>query len=77
MKTMPPPHVASPMDTLEDIRTALLSQLGDEGRFRLVSARVTLRTGINLSTIPAQLSRDPSAVQKVIAALADMGLGLA
>jgi len=64
------------MDSLEDIKSTLLANLGDEGRYRLVSARLTLRTGINLSSISPHLSRDQGAIRKVVDALAAMGLGL-
>lgn len=64
------------MHSLEDIRSALMTQLGDEARFRLVSARLTLRTGVNLSNIPAHLSRDAVTIRKVVQALGAMGLAL-
>lgn len=64
------------MTNLEEVREALIHELGDEGKFPLVNARLILRTGVNLSQIDPLHNADGRRVGKVLEALRDMGFQL-
>lgn len=64
------------MTNLEQVREALIDELGDEGKLPLVNARLILRTGVNLCQIEPHHNGDSGRVGKVLAALRDMGFNL-
>lgn len=62
--------------TLDDVREALTTTVGNPVRFGFVNARLILRTGIDLTQIGPSQRADPVAVRKAIEVLADMGFEL-
>jgi hypothetical protein len=64
------------LKTLEEIKTALVGQLKDEGKLSLVNARLILRTGVNLSALRPGQSADSNLLKRVLGALEQMGFKL-
>lgn len=62
------------MRDLNEVRSALVAELGSEDRLPMVSARLILRTGVSLTTVDPKTSGDGQRVAKVLAALREMGL---
>jgi len=62
------------MRDLEEVRRALVTELGGEERLPMVSARVILRTGVSLTTLDPKHVHDSQRVARVIDALREMGL---
>ena len=61
------------MNSLEQVRSALVAKLGDEEQARAGQRPDHLRTGVNLSVIDPRRSKDPGSIGKVLTALRDMG----
>ncbi len=61
------------MTSLEQVRTALIAELGGTDRLKLVNARLILRTGISLQDIRPQESRSAEKVANATFALRKMG----
>jgi hypothetical protein len=61
------------MKDLHEVRRALVTQLGSDGKFSLVNARLILRTGINLSSPRPGEDGSASAVARAVQALREMG----
>jgi len=64
------------MTSLEQVRAALIAELGGTERLKLVNARLILRTGINLQEINPQESRSMDKVANATFALRKMGFKL-
>ena len=64
------------MRSLEQVRQALVAELGDESKLPLVNARIILRTGVSLTKPAAGHATDDTRISKVVAALRQMGFEL-
>lgn len=64
------------MRDLEEVRSALVRELGSEDRLPLINARVILRTGVNLTKIDASKAKDLKHIANVLSALREMGFAL-
>jgi len=64
------------MKNLEQLRSALIAKLGDEGKLVLLNARLILRTGVSLTTIDPRHATDAQRIGKVLVALREMGFDL-
>lgn len=64
------------MKSLEQVRAALVAKLGDENKLVLLNARVILRTGVSLSVIDPRYAKDTVRIERVLAALREMGFEL-
>jgi hypothetical protein len=62
--------------TVTGLARALESQLQNAASLGAVTTRVLLRTGVNLRTPTPHQDGDTAVVEKVRAALADMGYGV-
>jgi len=58
------------------VASSLQLTVGGDVPFRAVSTRVLLRTGVNLRDPRPDQVRDRAAIDKVVKALADMGMAL-
>lgn len=67
---------ASEFSRVDEVRAALVEKLGAERRARAVGARVTLRTGVDLSAPRPDQNVDPAVLARVLRALSDMGYQL-
>ena len=59
------------MNSMTEIKNTLRAARGSDALFSMVSTRVMLKTGVDLSK--AEAVRDPNAVPRVLEALAAMG----
>jgi hypothetical protein len=64
------------MNSLDQIRKTLLAMLNNQILFSLLTTRLILRTGVDLTAIKPTEDRNPAAVQKVLEALKAMGYTL-
>jgi len=65
------------MRDLEEVRSALVAELGGEERLPMVNARLILRTGVSLTKIDPKTTSDAPRIAKVVSALREMGFALA
>jgi hypothetical protein len=65
------------MRNLQQVRSALVAELGGTDRLAMINARVILRTGVNLQDIDPRQGQDAARVAKVLVALREMGFRMA
>jgi hypothetical protein len=65
--------MAVAVSSLKDLAAMLEQKAGNHASFSAISTRVILRTGVNLRQPRPDQANDPAVVDKVRAALADMG----
>jgi hypothetical protein len=61
------------MKSLEQVRQTLMSALGSEALFSLVTTRIALQTGVDLKRIPPGKEEDQALLGRVVESLKAMG----
>ncbi len=61
------------MNSIKEISELLRAALKSDALFSLVTARVTLRTGVDLATPSPAANQSPDDIQKVVEALSALG----